>query len=70
MKEMTKRFKGKISVNGAVVGLVALCIVFGIMTPSFFGGYNIINIARQCSINLILAVGMTFIVLTGGIASR
>lgn len=67
MKEMTKRFKGKISVNGAVVGLVALCIVFGIMTPSFFGGYNIINIARQCSINLILAVGMTFIVLTGGI---
>lgn len=67
MKEIANRFKGKISVNGAVVGLIALCIVFGVLTPSFFGGYNIINIARQCSINLILAVGMTFIVLTGGI---
>lgn len=67
MNELSKKMKGKISINGAVVGLILLCIVFGILTPSFFGGYNIINIARQCSINLILAVGMTFIILTGGI---
>lgn len=67
MNGLTRKMKGRLSINGAVVGLVLLCIVFGILTPSFFGGYNIINIARQCSINLILAVGMTFIILTGGI---
>ena len=58
---------GKSSLGGALIGLIALVIIFGILSPSFFTTYNIINIARQSSINLILAVGMTFVILTGGI---
>lgn len=63
---MRKRvFRGK--VGGAFIGLIALIVVFSILSPSFFTAYNVMNIARQSSINLMLAVGMTFIILTGGI---
>lgn len=58
-------FKGK--VGGAFIGLIALVVVFSILSSSFLTAYNIMNIARQSSINLMLAVGMTFIILTGGI---
>ena len=58
---------GKSSLGGALIGLIALVIIFGILSPSFFTTYNIINIARQSSMNLLLAVGMTFVILTGGI---
>lgn len=58
-------FKGK--VGGALIGLIALVVVFSVLSPSFLTSYNIMNIARQSSINLMLAVGMTFIILTGGI---
>jgi ribose transport system permease protein len=53
--------------NGALIGLIVLVIVFTVLSSAFFTGYNAINIARQCSINLILAVGMTMVILTGGI---
>jgi len=67
MNRTMEKLKGRFSINGALIGLVLLFGVFSILTTSFFNSYNLINIARQCSINLVLAVGMTFIVLTGGI---
>lgn len=57
----------KADINGAVIGLIALFVIFGVLSNSFLTGYNLLNIARQCSINLMLAVGMTFVILTGGI---
>ena len=62
-----KVFKATNQVGGALIGLIVLVIVFSILSPSFFTAYNVINIARQSSINLMHAVGMTFIILTGGI---
>jgi ribose transport system permease protein len=35
--------------------------------PNFFTESNLLNITRQASINIVLAAGMTFIILTGGI---
>lgn len=35
--------------------------------PVFFTADNLLNVARQISINTIIAVGMTFVILTGGI---
>ena len=65
-KVLDNKQKG-MNINGALIGLIALFIVFGILADKFFTVYNIINIARQCSINLVLAIGMTFVILTGGI---
>lgn len=65
---MKKRSKQRSALlSGALIGFVALFIVFSILSPSFLTQYNLINIARQSSINMILAVGMTFVILTGGI---
>ena len=55
------------SIGGALIGLVVLFILFSFLSPAFLKPYNLINILRQSSINLILTVGMTFIILTGGI---
>ena len=38
--------------------------------PNFFTESNLLNITRQASINIVLAAGMTFIILTGGIDLR
>jgi ribose transport system permease protein len=61
------RFRKAAKINGALIGLVLLTVVFSLASDAFFRGYNLINIARQSSVNLILAVGMTFVILTGGI---
>jgi ribose transport system permease protein len=52
---------------GMAIVLLALCIIMAIFAPHFFTFRNIINVARQVSINAILAAGMTFVILTGGI---
>lgn len=52
---------------GMAVVLIALCVIMAIFAPHFFTFRNVINVARQVSINAILAAGMTFVILTGGI---
>ncbi|MBP2167297.1 ribose transport system permease protein [Erwinia toletana] len=47
--------------------LILIVVVFGFATPNFFTESNLLNITRQASINIVLAAGMTFIILTGGI---
>ncbi len=49
------------------VGLVAVCLVMIVTTENFFSADNFLNIARQVSINAIIAVGMTCAILSGGI---
>ncbi len=52
---------------GTLAGLAALCAVLWALTPHFFTVSNLLNIAQQTSINAIVAVGMTFVILSGGI---
>ncbi len=47
--------------------LVLIVVVFGVVAPNFFTEANLLNITRQASINIVLAAGMTFVILTGGI---
>ncbi|WP_404611902.1 ABC transporter permease [Caballeronia udeis] len=49
------------------VGLVVVCLVMVFASNSFLSAANIENIARQVSINAIIAVGMTCVILTGGV---
>ena len=52
---------------GTLIGLVVLCGVLSVLTPYFLTVSNLLNIAEQTSINAIVAVGMTFVILSGGI---
>src|SRR6266567_2091840 len=52
---------------GMALVLIALCIIMALFAPHFFTFRNLINVAQQISINSILAAGMTFVILTGGI---
>jgi ribose/xylose/arabinose/galactoside ABC-type transport system permease subunit len=52
---------------GIVVALIAICAALSIATPNFMTVENVMNVLRQVSINGILAIGMTFVVITGGI---
>jgi Predicted ABC-type sugar transport system, permease component len=47
--------------------LIIIVAVFGFVAPNFFTEANLLNITRQASINIVLAAGMTFVILTGGI---
>lgn len=51
----------------SLVGLLTLIVVVSILSPSFLSSKNIFNILRQTSVNGIIAAGMTFVILTGGI---
>ena len=51
----------------SLVGLLVLIIIVTILSPSFLSTKNIFNILRQTSVNGIIAAGMTFVILTGGI---
>ena len=52
---------------GTVIGLGVLCAVLWALTPHFLTVSNLLNVAQQTSINAIVAVGMTFVIISGGI---
>ncbi|MEJ9230070.1 ABC transporter permease [Peribacillus butanolivorans] len=52
---------------GPLLALILLFIVITVLNPSFMEPNNILNLLRQTSINALIAFGMTFIILTGGI---
>lgn len=53
--------------SGALIGLIFLIAVLSILSPNFLTVNNILNVLRQVSINALIAFGMTFVILTGGI---
>lgn len=52
---------------GIVAVLVVLVIAFSVMSPNFLDPTNILNIARQIATLGIVAVGFSFVLITGGI---
>lgn len=52
---------------GPLMGLLLLCFVLTFLSDNFFTLDNWLNILRQVSINALIAFGMTFVILTGGI---
>ncbi len=47
--------------------LFALCLLLSLLTPNFLRTENLVNIIRQAAILNILGIGMTLVILTGGI---
>jgi ribose transport system permease protein len=60
MPELLRRY-------GILVAFLALIVALAFLSDSFLTVSNLLNIARQVSINAIIAAGMTFVILTAGI---
>ncbi|WP_300013755.1 ABC transporter permease [uncultured Roseobacter sp.] len=56
-------------INNAGIGIALLLMIlfFSVASEHFLSANNITNILTQITINLVLAVGMTFVILIGGI---
>ncbi|WP_262121425.1 ABC transporter permease [Anaerococcus sp. Marseille-Q5996] len=63
-------FKTKIKENqnlGTILALIILMVFVSILNPTFLQANNLMNLMRQLIINGFIALGMTFVILTGGI---
>jgi ribose transport system permease protein len=58
---------GRLRSQGPLVALVVLCIVASIRSPGFLRPVNLQNVFRQISLTGLVAIGMTFVILSGGI---
>lgn len=61
---LTRRW---LSSYGIFIALVAECVFLALATDSFFTSGNVLNVLRQNAFTAILAAGMSFAILTGGI---
>jgi ribose transport system permease protein len=52
---------------GTFFGLIVIVVIFAILTPNFLTEQNILNILQQSSINACVALGMTLVIIAGGI---
>ncbi|MCH6264501.1 ribose ABC transporter permease, partial [Bacillus sp. FJAT-50051] len=62
------KFMNKVTQKlGPLLGLIILFVIVSVLNPSFLEPLNILNLLRQVAINALIAFGMTFVILTGGI---
>src|ERR1700735_1246808 len=59
-----KRFLAQ---NKSLIGLIVLVAIVSLASPNFLEPGNLFNVLRQTSINAVIAMGMTFVILTAGI---
>lgn len=52
---------------GIVIAFLLLCVIMSISSENFLKPMNLLNIIQQVSINFTIAIGMTFVILQGGI---
>ena len=50
-----------------IAALVALSLIFYALNPNFFGGFNVVSMTQSLAPYAILALGVTFVIATGGI---
>lgn len=66
VKKLAKFFDSA-GATGPLIGLIVLCAFLSLATDSFFSVRNFLNILDQITVIGIIAVGMTFVILIGGI---
>jgi ribose/xylose/arabinose/galactoside ABC-type transport system permease subunit len=64
---MWRRIAGSGRRLGTLAGLFGLCVLLWILTPHFLTVSNLLNVLEQTSINAVVAVGMTYVIISGGI---
>ncbi len=66
-KQGVKKIGSGTNIVGVLIALAALCLDLAIASPVFLTSSNFLNVFQQISINWVVAVGMTFVVISGGI---
>ncbi|MCK4899375.1 MAG: ribose ABC transporter permease, partial [Anaerolineales bacterium] len=60
LRELMQRY-------GLAISFLLLCLVISLLSDRFLTTGNLVNVLRQSTINGIIAIGMTYIILTAGI---
>jgi len=61
------QYKNNFGKLQSLIALFILCIVFAVLSDKFFTVANGLNVMRQISVNICIAVGMTLVIITAGI---
>ena len=69
MASVAERIKPKeiLSRSGPLWGLIILCVVMTVLSPYFLTFNNLFNVGTQIAVIAILALGQTFVIVSGGI---
>ena len=69
MSSVVGRIKPRelLSRSGPLGGLIILCVVMTILSPFFLSFNNLFNVGIQIAVVAILALGQTFVIVSGGI---
>lgn len=59
--------RGMGQVLTVTVGLIILCIVFGILNPTFASSKNVGNLLRQIAPIILIGIGQSYVLITGNI---
>ncbi len=62
-----QKMRAVLQIVGMLPILIILAIFFEVSTDRFMSWMNLSIVAQQAAINIVLAAGMTFVILTGGI---
>ncbi len=66
--KLKKGLKGSVGQNLiTIVALAVLVIIFVSLNPNFLSKYNIVSMAQSLAPYAIMALGVTFVIATGGI---
>ncbi len=65
-KRMMK-IRGMGQVVSVSIALVVMSVIFGIINPAFFSGANLTNLLRQVVPIMIIGMGQSYVLITGGI---
>lgn len=63
----TAELKHKLIQFQSIIALLVMCIALSFLSDRFLTTENTWNVMRQISVNMIISVGMTLVILTGGI---
>ncbi len=61
------RMSGAVSQVAAAGALIVIFVVLSIIAPTFLTVDNLFNLGSQTAVNAVMAVGVTFVIITGGI---
>lgn len=59
--------RGLVARLQTVLVLAGLVLLFGVASPHFLSTDNLLNVMQQSAINAILGIGLTFVIISGGI---
>ncbi len=62
-----KKVSGGNNILGILIAFIVLCFNLALASEAFFSAQNFLNVFQQISINFVVAIGMTYVIVSGGI---